>query len=101
MSQSEDSPEAPSRDEREKDEAKTAEDLQPGTMSFRSHLEELRRRVIVSMIAVGICMAGFMFWQDKVMGILLDPYQQSWKYSFSVWHEDVFKAQDFDKLEAD
>lgn len=95
MSQNQDSPEAPKEGAQEHSggdpAADAAEELQRGTMSFRSHLEELRKRVIVSMIAIGICMFGFMFWQDKVMGILMSPYQDSWRFNFSSWYEGPFE----------
>lgn len=69
------------------------EELRRGTMSFRSHLEELRKRVIVSMISVGICMLLFLFWQDKVMGILMSPYQDAWEFNFSSWYEGPFQEE--------
>jgi sec-independent protein translocase protein TatC len=90
-----------SEDTIDPDSPQPTEEMRPGTMSFRSHLEELRKRVIVSMLAVGVCMFGFLLWQDAVMGVLLDPYQESWRYNFSGWYEDKFETQDFDKLEPD
>ncbi len=93
MSQSEENPQP--------EESNSKQEMEPGTMSFRSHLEELRKRVIVSLLSVGICMLGFLFWQDAVMGVLLAPYQTSWRFNFSSWYENDFKTQDFSKLSAD
>lgn len=84
---------SPSEEKSQSDQPEANEDLRPGTMSFRSHLEELRKRVIVSMISVGICMLLFLFWQDKVMGILMSPYQNSWEFNFSSWYEGPFQEE--------
>ncbi len=54
-------------------------------MSFRDHLEELRRRVIYSLIAVFIAMAFFLFSKDGVMGILSQPYESMWARSAIQW----------------
>lgn len=49
------------------------EDDGEGVMTLVEHLEELRRRLLVSMIAIAVCTAAaFIFW-DPIFGFLLTP----------------------------
>src|SRR5687768_15557018 len=45
-----------------------------GTMSLVEHLEELRSRLVISLIALGIgAVVGFLLF-DRVIDLLQDPY---------------------------
>ncbi|MEZ5989114.1 MAG: twin-arginine translocase subunit TatC [Planctomycetota bacterium] len=68
-------------------------DLARGTMSFRDHLEELRRRVIISLLAVASCMLLFLFFKSEVMGVLIAPYHHAWDIAFDSWYEDFAKPE--------
>lgn len=49
------------------------EDDLGGAMTLVEHLEELRRRIIISLIAIGVCsVIGFIFW-NQILGFLLTP----------------------------
>src|SRR5258708_19669334 len=50
-----------------------ADDEPGGTMTLVEHLEELRRRIIVSAIAIAVfSIIGFIFWQ-RILDFLLLP----------------------------
>lgn len=49
------------------------EEATGGTMSLVEHLEELRKRIIISLAAVAVCAIGaFIFW-ERILGFLLTP----------------------------
>lgn len=55
------------------DQAAEAEEPEGGTMTLIEHLEELRHRLIKSLIAVAACsILGFIFW-DRILQFLLIP----------------------------
>ena len=55
------------------DQAAAEEEPEGGTMTLIEHLEELRHRMIKSLIAVAVCsIVGFIFW-DRIMQFLLIP----------------------------
>ncbi len=44
-----------------------------GSMSFLEHLEELRRRIIYSLVAVGIAFVGCWYYADRIFGLMQQP----------------------------
>jgi sec-independent protein translocase protein TatC len=56
-------------------------------MSFRDHLDELRRRVVYAILALVIAMAFFLFDKSGVMGVLAGPYDSMWTSSATEWKE--------------
>lgn len=44
-----------------------------GVMTLVEHLEELRRRLLISLIAVAVCSAAALFFWDPIFGFLLTP----------------------------
>ncbi|HEU5440374.1 MAG TPA: twin-arginine translocase subunit TatC, partial [Ktedonobacterales bacterium] len=49
------------------------EEPEGATMTLVEHLEELRRRLFYSVLAIAICsVLGFVFW-DKILGFLAAP----------------------------
>jgi sec-independent protein translocase protein TatC len=44
-----------------------------GVMTLVEHLEELRRRLLISIIAIAICSVAAMFFWDPIFGFLLTP----------------------------
>ncbi len=60
-------------------------------MTFGEHLDELRRRLIVSLIAVFAVMAVFLFMHDRVMNFVLGPYDLMWHRHAAVWRAEYTK----------
>ena len=59
--------------------AKTREEETGGQMTFFEHLIELRKRIINSLIAIGVCAAGGWFLAPKVVVIFAKPIQVALK----------------------
>ncbi|HVG69845.1 MAG TPA: twin-arginine translocase subunit TatC [Vicinamibacterales bacterium] len=51
------------------------EDTTGGKMSFLDHLDELRRRIIYSLIAVGVGFGAAFFWLDNIFTFIFKPMQ--------------------------
>ena len=51
------------------------EDTTGGKMSFLDHLDELRRRIIYSLIAVGVGFGVAFFWLDHIFTFIFKPMQ--------------------------
>ena len=52
-----------------------------GTMTFWQHLEELRSRVIKSMVAVMIGFAVAWYFKVELLDLLAEPYVEGWRQS--------------------
>ena len=52
------------------------EDATGGKMSFLDHLDELRRRIIYSLIAVGVGFGVAFFWLDNIFTFIFKPMQE-------------------------
>jgi sec-independent protein translocase protein TatC len=52
------------------------EDTTGGKMSFLDHLDELRRRIIYSLIAVGVGFGVAFFWLDNIFTFIFKPMQE-------------------------
>ncbi len=63
-------------------------------MTLAEHLEELRRRVIVSLAAVVLAMFAFLFMKDTVMAFVTRPYEEAWRKRAAQWYENEFSAID-------
>lgn len=51
-------------------------------MSFGDHLDELRRRLIKSILAVVACVFGMLFFKEEVQRIIIEPYRILWRQGF-------------------
>ncbi len=51
-------------------------------MSFGDHLDELRRRLIKSLLAMGVCVFVLLFCKETVQGIIIEPYRMLWRSGF-------------------
>jgi len=80
------------------DKQRDDKDLEPGTMTFTEHLEELRRRIIVCLIAVTATMFVFLLAKDPVMGLINKPYEDCWRMRAEEWKADVFDKLERDKI---
>src|SRR5215470_3739694 len=58
---------------------KTREEETGGQMTFFEHLIELRKRIINSLIAIGVCAAGGWFLAPKVVDLFAKPIQVALK----------------------
>ena len=52
------------------------EDTTGGKMSFLDHLDELRRRIIYSLIAVGVGFGVAFFWLDNIFTFIFKPMKE-------------------------
>lgn len=62
-------------------------------MTFGEHLDELRRRLLISILAVVVVMAFFLFQKDKVMDFVTRPYKAMWQQRFDDWWVDHFEPK--------
>ncbi len=71
-------------------------------MSFGEHLEELRRRLFVSLMAIGICVLGLLPFKNQVTEIYVAPYRWMWARLFADYcveiEQHVVAAGGRDKL---
>ena len=58
-------------------------------MSFGDHLEELRTRLVRSLIAVFAAILVVMPFKDQVTGIVTEPYRVQWRIGFDDWVEQL------------
>ena len=63
------------------------------TMTFGEHLDELRRRLVLSILAVVGISLFFMFQKDRVMDFVTKPYQRMWASRCAEWFEDHFEKK--------
>jgi Tat protein translocase TatC len=52
-------------------------------MSFGDHLDELRRRLLISLAAITVAVLGLLPFKTEVTGIYVQPYRQMWDLAFS------------------
>jgi sec-independent protein translocase protein TatC len=72
------------------DQSPQAEDL--GTMTFGEHLDELRRRMLVSVIAVVVVMLFFLLQKKTVMSFVFGPYDRMWQEQAELWRAEQLKT---------
>lgn len=54
-------------------------------MSFGDHLDELRRRLIRSIIVVFVAIVAVMPFKEEVQHIVTEPYRVQWRIGFENW----------------
>ncbi|MFQ5503515.1 MAG: twin-arginine translocase subunit TatC [Planctomycetota bacterium] len=73
--------------------------IERGTMTFSEHLEELRRRIIISILATAVTTLAFLFAKNWLMNIVIEPYKDMWVLRALEWKEDVYDRIDRESLE--
>jgi Tat protein translocase TatC len=58
-------------------------------MSFGDHLDELRRRLIRSLWAVGVAIVGLLPFKGFVQDIIVEPYRVQWRLGFLDWVDSL------------
>jgi sec-independent protein translocase protein TatC len=53
------------------------DDSQTGKMSFLEHLDELRKRIVHSAIAIALCVVGGFYWINQIVNFILAPTRQA------------------------
>ena len=48
-----------------------------GKMSFLEHLDELRKRIVHSAIAIALCVAGGFYWINQIVNFILAPTRKA------------------------
>ncbi|MBL8726855.1 MAG: twin-arginine translocase subunit TatC [Planctomycetes bacterium] len=69
------------------------DDEQLPRMSFGDHLDELRKRLIRSLLAVVVAIAVVMPFKHTVQEIILAPYRLQWQRGFTEWVEKLEARQ--------
>ena len=54
-------------------------------MSFGDHLDELRKRVIYSLLALVVAILGILPFKGAVQEIIVGPYRAQWQSGFEAW----------------
>ncbi|MCC7062467.1 MAG: twin-arginine translocase subunit TatC [Planctomycetes bacterium] len=54
-------------------------------MSFGDHLDELRTRLMRSIVAIVVAIVVVMPFKDAVQAIIIEPYRVQWKIGFQDW----------------
>ncbi len=54
-------------------------------MSFGDHLDELRKRVIRSLIAIVVAIVALLPFKGPVQQIIIEPYRVQWRQGFTNW----------------
>lgn len=62
-------------------------------MSFGDHLDELRRRLVRSLVAIFAAVLVVLPFKDQVQGIITEPYRVQWRIGFEGWVE-VLEAKE-------
>lgn len=71
-------------------------------MSFGEHLEELRKRLFISLIAIMVAVVGMLPFKSQVTAIYVAPYQWMWQRLFGDYvaeQKTLFDAGRLDPLE--
>lgn len=51
-------------------------------MSFGDHLDELRSRILKSLVAIVVAIFAVLPWKHEVQEIIIDPYRTQWRMGF-------------------
>lgn len=70
-------------------------------MSFGDHLDELRRRLIRSLLMVFVAVVAVMPFKTEVQAIVTEPYRVQWRIGFENWIAELQRLQDAGELEND
>jgi len=62
-------------------------------MSFGDHLDELRKRLIRSILAIVACVFAMLFMKEQVQRVIIEPYRILWRQHFERYL-DKFEAKD-------
>jgi Tat protein translocase TatC len=63
-------------------------------MSFGDHLDELRKRVIKSLIAIVVAICVVLPFKQTVQEIIVGPYRAQWQVGFEAWIEKLQAQED-------
>ncbi len=70
-------------------------------MSFGDHLDELRKRVIRSLIAIVVAVCAVFPFKTQVQGIVIEPYRTQWRIGFTEYVTNLQAEKDSGALEGD
>ena len=62
-------------------------------MSFGDHLDELRKRLIRSILAIVACVFAMLFMKEQVQRVIIEPYRILWRQHFERYL-DKFEAKE-------
>lgn len=70
-------------------------------MSFGDHLDELRRRLIRSLLVLVVAVLGVMPFKTEVQRIVTEPYRVQWRIGFENWVEELQRQDAAGELDGD
>lgn len=70
-------------------------------MSFGDHLDELRKRLIRSLIMVFVAVLAVMPFKTEVQHIVTEPYRVQWRIGFTDWVEELRRQEASGELAED
>lgn len=62
-------------------------------MSFGDHLDELRSRLIKSLLAIVLAVVALLPFKGPVQDIIVEPYRLQWRQGFQQWVEQLEQRQ--------
>ena len=88
------------------DDPRLGEDLDKGEeelarMSFGDHLDELRKRLIRSLLLVLVAVIGVMPFKTEVQHIVTEPYRVQWRIGFDNWVDSLRQQRESGELATD
>lgn len=70
-------------------------------MSFGDHLDELRKRVIKSLIAIVVAVCAVLPFKETVQEIIVGPYRAQWRIGFENWIGELQAKKDAGTIDED
>jgi len=70
-------------------------------MSFGDHLDELRRRLIRSLLVMFVAILGVMPFKQQVQDLVVEPYRIQWRIGFENWVAELERQEQAGELTGD
>ena len=70
-------------------------------MSFGDHLDELRKRVIKSLLAIVVAVTVVFPFKTTVQEIIVGPYREQWEIGFEAWIQKLQAQKDAGVIQKD
>lgn len=82
--------------------ARAAYDDEPlPRMSFGDHLDELRKRLIRSLVAIVVAVVALLPFKGPVQDLIIEPYRVQWRQGFTGWVDQLERRATEGTLDAE